>query len=80
MSEERQVGYAEGWAAGKDAYDKLFQETVDAHGRLVDRNDALESQNQALQARNAELERVLANLGVQLNAGGSGDPAGGEIE
>jgi hypothetical protein len=30
--------------------------------------------------RIAELERVLANLGVQLTAGGSGDPAGGEVE
>jgi hypothetical protein len=80
MSDERQAGYDEGWAAGKDAYDKLFQETIDAHGRLVDRNASLESQNQTLRERNAELERVLANLGVQLNAGGSGDPAGGEVE
>jgi hypothetical protein len=32
------------------------------------------------QERIEELERVLANLGVQLTAGGSGDPAGGEVE
>jgi hypothetical protein len=32
------------------------------------------------QAKIAELERVLTNLGAQLNAGGSGDPAGGEVE
>jgi len=45
-------------------------------------NIATEYQQQVTkdQERIEELERVLANLGVQLTAGGSGDPAGGEVE
>jgi len=45
-------------------------------------NIATEYQQQVTkdQERIEKLERVLANLGVQLTAGGSGDPAGGEVE
>jgi predicted nuclease with TOPRIM domain len=56
--------------------DEAYAEIADLRNRLGD----AESQNQALQERIKELERVLANLGVRLNAGSSGDPAGGEVE
>jgi hypothetical protein len=55
------------------AFERRLQEGYECQQRL-------RSENQALRERIGELERVLANLGIQLTAGGSGDPAGGEVE
>jgi chromosome segregation ATPase len=58
------------------AWDDLPAQVADLTEML---NDA-DADKQALQKRIEELERVLTNLGVAVNAGGSGGPAGSEAE
>jgi len=67
------------------AFAQASGQTSDAGLREVEKRfDAalrsLRTQHTKDQERIEKLERVLANLGVQLTAGGSGDPAGGEVE